>query len=81
MPDSERRPEFSRCVTCNDLATRDPGGRGALPLGRLDAALEAVRRRRGRVDVGPLDVPSGRFAMVADPQNAALALYAGDFDD
>jgi predicted enzyme related to lactoylglutathione lyase len=40
----------------------------------VDAALETVRQRGGRVDNDPIDAPYGRFAPVADPAGAAFTL-------
>ncbi|MDD5305784.1 MAG: VOC family protein [Deltaproteobacteria bacterium] len=38
-----------------------------------DRAVEIVKRRKGQVPMGPMDVPEvGRIAMVADPQGAFL---------
>lgn len=31
----------------------------------------------GKVIVPPMDVPAGRFAIVADPQGASFALFEG----
>lgn len=47
----------------------------------LDEALERVRGAGGRVLVEPVTIPAGRFAALADPQGAVLALFEGDVDD
>jgi predicted enzyme related to lactoylglutathione lyase len=47
----------------------------------LDAALARVAELGGRVDMGPMDVPAGRFAVVQDPQGAWFALFEGEVDD
>jgi uncharacterized protein len=39
-----------------------------------DAALETVKSSGGGVSFGPIDIPAGRFAMVADPHGAAFAV-------
>jgi uncharacterized protein len=39
-----------------------------------DAAVETVRSSGGSVSFGPVDIPAGRFAMVADPHGAAFAV-------
>lgn len=41
-----------------------------------DASLEKVKELGGRVDFGPIDIPAGRFGMVADPWGAAFAVIA-----
>jgi hypothetical protein len=45
------------------------------------AAAERVKGLGGDVVAGPIDVPSGRFALCADPQGAVFAIFAGEFDD
>ncbi len=39
-----------------------------------DSAVAQVEEGGGRVDFGPVDIPAGRFAMVADPWGAAFAV-------
>jgi uncharacterized protein len=39
-----------------------------------DAAVEQVKAGGGEVRFGPVDIPAGRFAMVADPFGAAFAV-------
>lgn len=39
-----------------------------------DAAAEKVKELGGQVAFGPVDIPAGRFAMVADPWGAAFAV-------
>lgn len=39
-----------------------------------DGTVEKVASGGGRVDFGPIDIPVGRFAMVADPWGAAFAV-------
>lgn len=39
-----------------------------------DAAVERIKDGGGQVHFGPMDIPSGRFAMVADPWGAAFAV-------
>lgn len=39
-----------------------------------DAAVEQIREGGGAVNFGPVDIPAGRFAMVADPWGAAFAV-------
>lgn len=41
-----------------------------------DASLEKVRELGGEVRFGPVDIPAGRFGMVADPWGAAFAVIA-----
>ena len=35
----------------------------------------------GRLFNGPVEVPAGRFAVLADPQGAMFAVLTGDYDD
>jgi len=43
----------------------------------VDASAAVVRSLGGHVHVAPTDIPNvGRFAVIADPQGAALALFA-----
>jgi hypothetical protein len=39
-----------------------------------DAAVEQINGSGGTVHFGPIDIPAGRFAMVADPWGAAFAV-------
>jgi predicted enzyme related to lactoylglutathione lyase len=39
-----------------------------------DATLETLKASGGSVSFGPIDIPAGRFAMVADPHGAAFAV-------
>ncbi len=47
----------------------------------IEAALTDVRDGGGEVMAGPIDVPAGKFALVADPTGAVLGVIAGDMDD
>lgn len=47
----------------------------------LDAALSAVDEGGGTVMADPVEVPTGRFALIADPQGAVLAIFAGQLED
>ena len=47
----------------------------------LDAAMAYVDEAGGRTIAGPIPVPSGAFAIVADAQGAVCGLSAGTFDD
>jgi predicted enzyme related to lactoylglutathione lyase len=46
----------------------------------LDAALAQVADGGGAVVFEPMEVPSGRFAFVRDPQGAHVALFTGQLD-
>lgn len=46
----------------------------------LDAALATAQDLGARLMTGPMDVPSGRFADLADPQGAAFSLLTGELD-
>lgn len=47
----------------------------------IEAATAMARELGGSVPLGPLELPTGRFAMVQDPQGAAFALFAGEPDE
>jgi predicted enzyme related to lactoylglutathione lyase len=47
----------------------------------LDAALARVEEHGGTKHAGPIELPMARIAVVADPQGAMFALYAGQLDD
>jgi predicted enzyme related to lactoylglutathione lyase len=47
----------------------------------IDAALAKVEQLGGTKLSGPHDIGVAKFAVVADPQGASFALYAGELDD
>jgi predicted enzyme related to lactoylglutathione lyase len=47
----------------------------------LDGLLGGIEGLGGRLVTGPIPVPSGRFALLADPQGALFGVLAGDYDD
>lgn len=59
-----------------------PGWSGYVAVDDVDAAAAQVERAGGRIHHAPTDIPNvGRFAMVADPQGAVLALFKGAGED
>ncbi len=53
-----------------------PNWMANLEVADVDAAIEKVKARGGQVFVPPQDMPTiGRFAVIADPQGAAIALF------
>ena len=46
-----------------------------------DAAMEKARELGGTVFAGPLDLPSGKVAVLGDPQGAAFAIFEGETDE
>ena len=46
-----------------------------------EGAVAKIRDLGGRLMAGPIDVPTGRIAVVSDPQGAAFALFEGETDD
>jgi predicted enzyme related to lactoylglutathione lyase len=46
-----------------------------------DAVVEQAQGSGGRLVFGPMDVPAGRFALVADPQGAVFGVVQGAYDD
>jgi predicted enzyme related to lactoylglutathione lyase len=47
----------------------------------LDATRAVADDRGGRTLMGPMPVPVGSFAVMADPQGAVFALWQGTFED
>ncbi|HEX8067957.1 MAG TPA: VOC family protein [Thermoleophilaceae bacterium] len=47
----------------------------------LDEALVRVKDGGGTVASGPMNVPTGRVAVVQDPQGAAFAMFEGELED
>lgn len=47
----------------------------------LDATLATAGEAGGDLAFGPMEVPAGRFAVVRDPQGAAVGLVEGPMDD
>lgn len=53
-----------------------PSWIGYVGVADVDATVERVRQLGGTVHVAPTDIPEvGRFAIIADPQMATLALF------
>ena len=44
-------------------------------------AIERVRELGGSLMHGPMQVPAGTFAVVADAEGAAFAILSGSYDD
>lgn len=47
----------------------------------IDAALRAAEDGGGANLAGPIEVPAGRLAVLADPQGAVFAVFEGEFED
>ena len=47
----------------------------------IDGLLAELDGLGGRLFNGPVEVPAGRFAVLADPQGAMFAVLTGDYDD
>jgi predicted enzyme related to lactoylglutathione lyase len=45
------------------------------------AAVARAEGAGGQKVFGPMQVPSGTFAVMRDPQGAHFSLFAGEFDD
>lgn len=54
---------------------------GSLSVDDVDAATDLLVQRGGKVFRGPAEVARGRYAIVADPQGAVLALFRGRAPD
>jgi len=46
-----------------------------------DDAIEKARGLDGTVLTGTLDLPSGKIAVLGDPQGAAFAVFEGETDE
>jgi predicted enzyme related to lactoylglutathione lyase len=46
-----------------------------------DDAIEQARELGGMVLAGPLDLPAGKIAILADPQGAAFTVFEGETDE
>jgi predicted enzyme related to lactoylglutathione lyase len=46
-----------------------------------DGAIKQARELGGSVLAGPLDLPAGKVAILADPQGAAFAVFEGETDE
>ena len=49
---------------------------GYLEVDDVDAAVDAIKADGGAVQMGPMDIPVGRIAMVTDPQGAPFYVMA-----
>jgi predicted enzyme related to lactoylglutathione lyase len=47
----------------------------------VEASMRAAEEGGGTPFMGPIDVPSGRFAVIQDPQGAPFAIIQAEFDD
>lgn len=47
----------------------------------VDRAVEAAGEAGGQALADAMDIPAGRFALLADPQGAVFAVFSGDLDD
>jgi uncharacterized protein len=47
----------------------------------VDQAIDRASAAEGAVLAGPLDIATGRFAVLRDPQGAVFAIFEGDVDD
>jgi hypothetical protein len=55
-----------------------------IPYFTVSSRDEAVRKARelgGTLFAGPMDLPSGRIAILGDPQGAAFAVFEGETDE
>jgi uncharacterized protein len=62
-----------------------PGGHPAWNLyfavEDVDATVARARELGADLVMGPMDVPTGRFAVIRDPQNAVFSIVTGPMDD
>ena len=47
----------------------------------VDRLVGEVEGFGGQVFNGPMQLPTGRIAVLGDPQGAAFAVWTGDYDD
>jgi predicted enzyme related to lactoylglutathione lyase len=61
-----------------------PGGHPAWNLyfgvDDTEAVIAQAAELGGQTVMGPMPVPSGRFAVLRDPQNAVFSVVDGNFD-
>ena len=86
MPDSGgyrviRNGERSNGGIFPDADAPQPGWIPYFGHADLDGLLGQLEGLGGRLITGPVAVPSGRFALLADPQGAPFGVLAGDYDD
>ncbi len=67
-------------MVCTDMF-KDTKAFSGFAADDLDAAVSAVKDGDGEVMAGPIDVPAGAFALVADPQGAVFAIFHGELQD
>src|SRR5919199_1070020 len=68
---------MAMCEEARDMGAR-PGWIGYVAVEDVDASAEQVVQQGGTVHRAPSDIPGvGRFAIVADPQGARIALFRG----
>jgi len=68
LPMTEQHDAPSFCIPYFTISSRD-------------AAMEKARSLGGAVLVGPLDLPSGKIAVLSDPQGAAFAVFESETDE
>jgi len=70
--------------TNGGLMPMPPGGHPAWNLyfgvEDTEATMARARDLGAQIVMGPMPVPSGRFAVLRDPQNAVFSVVDGDFD-
>ena len=49
-------------------------------IAEIDAAISRTQELGGTMHAGPIELPMAKLAVVADPQGAMFALYAGQYD-
>jgi predicted enzyme related to lactoylglutathione lyase len=55
-------------------------GRSNGGITEIDAAISRTQELGGTMHAGPIELPMAKLAVVADPQGAMFALYAGQYD-
>ena len=52
-----------------------------IPAFSVDEAVKAAKELGGSVLAEPMDIPVGRFAVLADPQGAAFSIFSAPSSD
>jgi predicted enzyme related to lactoylglutathione lyase len=86
LPDPSVPPHWNCYVSVEDAdaaaaRAQELGATVILPAGEeVEAAIARAAERGAETLMGPIPVPSGRFAVLRDPQNAVFSVVDGRFD-
>jgi predicted enzyme related to lactoylglutathione lyase len=63
------------------MSAQPPHWLAYFTIADIDASAAKIGELGGRVLLGPVPIPAGRFVVAADPQGAVFALFEGRVDD